>query len=165
MKAAGHQVVGSGSASHEDVQMMYARFFGGESARVKKLLKEPLGSISARKILSQIFQVYYFFCTHTIYIACNFMTGCGYMYYTGNIWQCTRIARATPKIYAARRDSTVPQAFSDKGQRNRNSWKDENFSSIQDSKSGKLLWLLIIYTCMNVFFLFYCRWQGMNKLD
>ena len=73
MKAAGHQVVGSGSASHEDVQMMYARFFGGESARVKKLLKEPLGSIRARKMLSQIFQVYILFCTHThtIYIYSN----------------------------------------------------------------------------------------------
>ena len=68
MKAVGHQVVGSGSASHEDVQMMYARFFGGESAHVKKLLKEPLGSIRARKMLSQIFQVYHFVHTHTQYI-------------------------------------------------------------------------------------------------
>lgn len=69
MKAVGHQVVGSGSASHEDIHMMYARFFGGESARVKKLLKEPLGSIRARKMLSQIFQVYYFVHTQYIYIA------------------------------------------------------------------------------------------------
>lgn len=66
MKAVGHQVVGSGSASHEDVQMMYARFLGGESASVKKLLKEQLGSIKTRKMLSQIFQVYSF--VHTQYI-------------------------------------------------------------------------------------------------
>ena len=66
MKAVGHQVVGSGSASHEDVQMVYARFFGGESASVKKLLKEQLGSIKTRKMLSQIFQVYSF--VHTQYI-------------------------------------------------------------------------------------------------
>ena len=58
LQSIGHQVVGSGNASHEDVQMMYNGFFGGESASAKKLLKEQLGSIGAGKVLSQIFQVY-----------------------------------------------------------------------------------------------------------
>lgn len=58
VQAIGHQVVGSGNASYEDVQMMYNGFFGGESASVKKLLKEQLGPIRAGKVLSQIFQVY-----------------------------------------------------------------------------------------------------------
>ena len=79
VKAISHQVVGSGNASHEDVQIMYNKFFGGETASVKTLLKEKLGLIRARKMLSQIFQVYYFMCTytHTIYVirTCNFMTG------------------------------------------------------------------------------------------
>ena len=57
LQAIGHQVVGSGNASHEDVQMMYNKFFGGETASVKKVLKEQLGSITAGKMLSQIFQV------------------------------------------------------------------------------------------------------------
>ena len=65
VKAIGHQVVGSSSRSHEDIQLMYSRFFGGETASVKKLLKEHLGSIRARKMLSQIFQVLYFRCTYT----------------------------------------------------------------------------------------------------
>ena len=65
VKAISHQVVGSINATHEDIQLMYARFFGGEAASVKKLLKEQLGSIRARKMLSQIFQVYYFMCTYT----------------------------------------------------------------------------------------------------
>ena len=65
VKAIGHQVVGSSNRSHEDVQMMYNKFFGGETASVKMLLKEKLGSIRARKMLSQIFQVYYFMCTYT----------------------------------------------------------------------------------------------------
>ena len=106
LQAIGHQVVGSGNASHEDVQMMYNKFFGGETASIKTLLKAKLGSIGARRILSQIFQVYYFMCTytHTIYVVrtCNFMTGnwisCGYMYYIGNIWQCTKNAGGTPRI-------------------------------------------------------------------
>ena len=58
LQAIGHQVVGSGNASHEDVHMMYNKFFGGETASVKKVLKERLGSIRAGKMLSQIFQVY-----------------------------------------------------------------------------------------------------------
>ena len=58
LQAISHKVVGSGNASHEDVQMMYNKFFEGETASVKKLLKEQLGSIRAGKLLSQIFQVY-----------------------------------------------------------------------------------------------------------
>ena len=58
LQAIGHQVVGSGNASHEDVQMMYNKFFGGETASVKTLLKEQFGSIKAGKMLNQIFKVY-----------------------------------------------------------------------------------------------------------
>ena len=73
VKAVGHQVVGSSDKSHEDVQMMYNKFFGGETASIKTLLKVKLGSIGARRMLSQIFQVYYFMCTYTHNICCKDM--------------------------------------------------------------------------------------------
>ena len=65
VKTIGHQVVGSSNWSHEDIQLMYSRFFGGETASIKMLLKEHFGSIRARKMLSQTFQVLYFRCTYT----------------------------------------------------------------------------------------------------
>ena len=43
--------------SHEDVQLMFESFFGGQAANVKSVLKRKLGSIQARVLLNQIFQV------------------------------------------------------------------------------------------------------------
>lgn len=57
MQVIGHQVVGSEDKSHEDVKLMYEKYFGGEAVKVKRALKEELGSIKARQVLSQIFQV------------------------------------------------------------------------------------------------------------
>ena len=57
MQAIGHQVVGSEDKSHEDVKLMYERFFGGEAVRVKRVLKKQMGSIQARALLHQTFQV------------------------------------------------------------------------------------------------------------
>ena len=57
MQVIGHQVIGSEDKSHEDVKLMYEKYFGGEAVKVKRMLKEELGSIKARQVLSQIFQV------------------------------------------------------------------------------------------------------------
>ena len=57
MQALGHQVVGSEHRSHEEVKLMYDRFFGGEAVRIKKVLKKELGSINTRVMLNNIFQV------------------------------------------------------------------------------------------------------------
>ena len=69
MQAFGHQVVGSESQSHEDVQLMYEKFFGGEAVSIKRVLKKKLGSIKTRQVLSNIFQVCY--CTNEILGACR----------------------------------------------------------------------------------------------
>ena len=58
MQAIGHQVVGSKHRSHEEVKLMYDRFFGGEAVRIKKVLKRELGSIDTRVMLNELFQVY-----------------------------------------------------------------------------------------------------------
>ena len=58
MQAIGHRVVGSKHRSHEEVKLMYDRFFGGEAVRIKKVLKRELGSIDTRVMLSKLFQVY-----------------------------------------------------------------------------------------------------------
>ena len=65
MQAIGHQVVGSENKSHEDVKLMYEKFFGGEAVRVKRELKKQMGLIQARAVLHQIFQV--LFCVLYIY--------------------------------------------------------------------------------------------------
>jgi len=58
MQVIGHQVVGSEHKSHEDVKVMYEKFFGGEAVKVKRMLKKGLGgSFQARVMLNQIFQV------------------------------------------------------------------------------------------------------------
>ena len=57
MQAMGHQVVGSNNQSHEDVKLMYEKFFGGQAASVKRVLKKDIGSIPTRRMLSKIFQV------------------------------------------------------------------------------------------------------------
>ena len=57
MQALGHQVVGGEDKSHEDVKLMYERFFGGEAVNLKRALKKELGSIQTRQLLSRIFQV------------------------------------------------------------------------------------------------------------
>ena len=58
MQVIGHQVVGSEHSSHEDVKLMYEKFFGGEAVKVKRALKKGLGgSIKARVMLNHIFQV------------------------------------------------------------------------------------------------------------
>lgn len=57
MQAMGHQVVGSDRKSHEDVKLMYEKFFGGQAASVKRVLRKHLGSIEARRMLSELFQV------------------------------------------------------------------------------------------------------------
>ena len=59
MQAIGHQVVGSEDKSHEDVKLMYEKFFGGEAVNLKRALKTELGSFRTKQLLSQIFQVYY----------------------------------------------------------------------------------------------------------
>ena len=58
MQAMGHQVVGSDCKSHEDVKLMYEKFFGGQAVIVRRVLRKDLGSIQARRMLSKIFQVY-----------------------------------------------------------------------------------------------------------
>ena len=58
MQVIGHQVIGSEDKSHEDVKLMYEKYFGGEAVKVKRVLKKELGLIKTRQILSQIFQVY-----------------------------------------------------------------------------------------------------------
>ena len=58
MQAMGHQVVGSDRKSHEDVKLMYEKFFGGQAIRLKRILRKELGSIQIRRMLSKIFQVY-----------------------------------------------------------------------------------------------------------
>ena len=57
MQAFGHQVVGRNHATHEDVRLMYEKFFGGEAVKIKRALKKKIGLIPARKLLSNIFQV------------------------------------------------------------------------------------------------------------
>ena len=57
MQALGHQVVGSEDKSHEDVKLMYEKFFGGEAVNLKRALKTGLGSFRTKQLLSQIFQV------------------------------------------------------------------------------------------------------------
>ena len=57
MQAIGHQVVGSENKSHEEVKLMYERFFGGEAVKVKRELKKQMESIQARAVLHRIFQV------------------------------------------------------------------------------------------------------------
>ena len=58
MQVIGHQVVGSEHKSHEDVKVMYEKFFGGEAVKVKRMLKKGLGgSIEAREMLNHIFKV------------------------------------------------------------------------------------------------------------
>ena len=57
MQVIGHQVVGSEHRSHEDVKVMYEKFFSGEAVKVKRELKRDLGSIKARIMLNRIFQV------------------------------------------------------------------------------------------------------------
>ena len=59
MQAFGHQVVGSEDKSHEDVKLVYEKFFGGEAVKLKRALKKELGSFRTKQMLSQIFQVYY----------------------------------------------------------------------------------------------------------
>ena len=63
MQAIGHQVVGSKDKSHEDVRLMFEKFFGGEAANVKRELKKELGLTTTKHVLSKIFLVcYYRFC-------------------------------------------------------------------------------------------------------
>ena len=57
MQIMGHQVVGSTDKSHEDVKMMFERFFGGDAVRIRRALRKELASIKTRKLLSNIFQV------------------------------------------------------------------------------------------------------------
>ena len=57
MQAMGHQVVGSNNKSHEEVKLMYEKFFGGQAASVKRVLRKDIGSVQTRRMLSQIFQV------------------------------------------------------------------------------------------------------------
>ena len=57
MQALGHQEVGSEDKSHDDVKLMFDKFFGGEAVKLKTALKKELGSIQTRQLLSQIFQV------------------------------------------------------------------------------------------------------------
>ena len=57
MQALGHQVVGSEDKSHDDVKLMYEKFFGGEAVKLKRALKKELGSTQTRQLLSRIFQV------------------------------------------------------------------------------------------------------------
>lgn len=57
MQTFGHQVVGRNHATHEDVRLMYEKFFGGEAVSIKRALKKKIGLIPARKLLSNIFQV------------------------------------------------------------------------------------------------------------
>jgi len=60
MQIMGHQVVGSLDKGHEDVKMMYEKFFGGETVHIRRALKKELSSIKIRKLLSQIFKVMYY---------------------------------------------------------------------------------------------------------
>ena len=57
MQAIGHQVVGSKDKSHEDVKLMFEKFFGGQAANVKRKLKKELGSTTTKHVLTRIFQV------------------------------------------------------------------------------------------------------------
>ena len=59
MQTMGHQVVGSKEKTHEDVKLMYEKFFGGESQKIKKSLRKTLSlsPVQAKKLLSEIFQV------------------------------------------------------------------------------------------------------------
>ena len=59
MQLIGHQVVGSKNISHEEVKAMYRNFFGGDSIRIKKMLKIEFGTTEAKNVLSQIFQVHF----------------------------------------------------------------------------------------------------------
>ena len=59
MQSMGHQFVGSTNKSHEDVKLMFEKFFSGESQKIKKALRKTLTPFQAKKLLSQIFQVYY----------------------------------------------------------------------------------------------------------
>lgn len=60
MQLMGHQVVGSVDKSHEDVKLMYEKFFGGQAVNIKAALKEEFTSIKTRKLLTQIFKVVHF---------------------------------------------------------------------------------------------------------
>ena len=71
MQAIGHQVVGSENKSHEDVKLMYERFFGGEAVRIKRELKKKMGAIQARAVLHRIFQVNYTWGGGGIYKLCH----------------------------------------------------------------------------------------------
>ena len=57
MQAMGHQVVGSNNESHEEVKLMYEKFFGGQAVTVRRVLSKDIGSIPTRRMLSKIFQV------------------------------------------------------------------------------------------------------------
>ena len=74
MQLIGHQVVGSKNISHEEVKAMYRKLFGGESIRIKRILKKEFGAIEGKTVLSQIFQVHYVL--HNFhYTACNYLPG------------------------------------------------------------------------------------------
>lgn len=43
--------------NHEEVQLFFESFFGGQAANIKSVLKTKLGSVQTRVLLNQIFQV------------------------------------------------------------------------------------------------------------
>lgn len=43
--------------NHEEVQLFFESFFGGQAANIKSVLKMKLGSVQTRVLLNQIFQV------------------------------------------------------------------------------------------------------------
>lgn len=72
MKIMGHQAVGSVEKSHDDMKMMIEKFFGGEAVSITRALRTTLGSIKAKKLLSQIFKVVYHSMTNCVHtITCN----------------------------------------------------------------------------------------------
>ena len=87
MQAIGHQVVGSKDRSHEDVKLMYDRFFSGKAVNIKRTLKKVFGPVKTKLILSQIFLVCFFIgpprtmtCVNNVVVH---IISC-----IGDIWQC-----------------------------------------------------------------------------
>ena len=59
MQIMGHQVVGNMDKSHEDVKMMFEKFFSGDAVSIRRALRNQIASLQTRKLLSQMFQVDY----------------------------------------------------------------------------------------------------------
>ena len=61
MQFIGHQIAGRVQIDHESIQKEYEIFFTGQAFELKQKLKSgSIGSVQAKVLLGQIFQVLYF---------------------------------------------------------------------------------------------------------